>query len=158
MTKYEVKNGSRLLRFEGEQIATSSSARPGSPRWIEFALFKTDKGSYVLTRVGVSHVYHSSVCPLVGRYGLHEASVDDLPPIAVPCEECDPDYSDPIIYPETYRHWTLVTDDPETVLEALYKPDTRSNTKYLTRVAERLLEDASRVDPDIDQAYRIQYL
>lgn len=155
---YEVKNGARILRFEGEVLATSSSKRPGSPRWIEFSLFKTDKGSYVLSRVGVSHVYHSSVCQLVSRYGLHEASVDDLPPIAVPCEECDPDYSDPIIYPETYRHWTLVTDDPETVLEALYKPDSRSNTKYLTRVAERLLEDASRVDAAIDQAYRIEYI
>lgn len=155
---YEVKNGARILRFEGEVLATSSSKRPGSPRWIEFSLFRTDKGSYVLSRVGVSHVYHSSVCPLVGRYGLHEASVDDLPPIAVPCEECDPDYSDPIIFPETFRHWTLVTEDPETVLEALYKPDTRTNTKYLTRVAERLLEDASRVDAAIDQAYRIEYI
>ena len=155
---YEVKNGARILRFEGEVLATSSSKRPGSPRWIEFSLFKTDKGSYVLSRVGVSHVYHSSVCPLVGRYGLHEASVDDLPPIAVPCEECEPDYSDPIIFPETFRHWTLVTDEPETVLEALYKPDTRTNTKYLTRVAERLLEDASRVDAAIDQAYRIEYI
>ncbi len=155
---YEVKNGARILRFEGEVLATSSSKRPGSPRWIEFSLFKTDKGSYVLSRVGVSHVYHSSVCPLVQRYGLHEASVDDLPPIAVPCDECEPDYSDPIIFPETYRHWTLVTDEPETVLEALYKPDTRTNTKYLTRVAERLLEDASRVDAAIDQAYRIEYI
>lgn len=155
---YEVKNGNRILRFEGEVLATSSSKRPGSPRWIEFSLFKTDKGQYVLSRVGVSHVYHANTCPLVSRYGLHGASVDDLPPIAVPCEECDPDYSDPIIFPETYRHWTMVSDDADALVDALYMPDRDNGTRYLTRVAERLLEDASEVDPAIDQAYRVEYL
>lgn len=154
---YEVKNGNRILRFEGEVLAHSSSKRPGSPRWIEFSLFRTEKGQYVLSRVGVSHVYHSSVCPLVPRYGLHEASVGDLAPISVPCDECNPDYSDPIIYPETYRHWTLVTDEPDAVLDALYKED-RNGARYLTRVAESLLEDASAVDPALDQVYRVEYL
>lgn len=158
MTKYEVKNGSRLLRFEGQKLAFSSSRRNDSPRWIEFDLYKTVSGSYVLSRVGVSHVFHSSVCPLVEKYGLHESSVEDLGVDAVGCNECDPDFDDPILYPESFRYWTLVADDAETVLDALYQPDSRSRGRYLTRVAERLLEAASLLDPDIDQVYRVEYI
>ena len=157
MNELSVRNGNRTLRFSGDPLAFSSSKRAGSPRWIEFALFKTDKGDYVLSRVGVSHVYHSSTCPLVTRYGLHEAHVDALTVDSVPCEECKPYFADPIIYPETHRYWTLVTEEPGAILDALYKTD-KNNTRYLTRVAEQLLEKASEVDPAIDQVYRVEYI
>ena len=152
---YEVKNGNRILRFEGRHLAHSSSARYGSSRWIEFDLYKTNAGTYVLSRVGVSKIYHSSVCPLVARYGLHEASVDDLTRESVPCEECDPDLTDPVIYPEEYRHWTLVAEEPEAILDALYKED-HNGARYLTRVAERLLSVAAAQDASIDLVYRFE--
>lgn len=152
---YEVKNGNRILRFEGRHLAHSSSARHGSSRWIEFDLYKTNAGSYVLSRVGVSKIYHSSVCPLVARYGLHEASVDDLTRESVPCEECDPDLADPVIFPEEYRHWTLVAEEPEAILDALYKED-HNGARYLTRVAERLLSVAAAQDASIDLVYRFE--
>ena len=155
---YEVRNGNRVMRFEGRHLANSSSKRPGSPRWIEFDLYKTEGGKYVLSRVGVSHVYHSSVCPLVSRYGLHEAHSADLSPLAVPCEDCDADaVMDPMIFPETFRYWTLVSDEPEAILEALYKPD-GFGARYLTRVAERLLQAAAAQDADLDMVYRFEWV
>ncbi len=152
---YEVKNGNRVLRFEGRHLAHSSSERPGASRWIEFDLYKTNAGSYVLSRVGVSKVYHSSVCPLVLRYGLHEASWADLEADASPCEECEPDANDPVVYPEAYRHWTLRAEEPEAVLDALYKED-YNGARYLTRVAERLLQTAAAQDAEIDMLYRFE--
>lgn len=154
---YEVRNGNRIMRFEGRHLAFSSSKRPGSSRWIEFDLYKTEGGKYVLSRVGVSHVFHSSVCPLVSRYGLHEAHSDDLTTFAVPCNECRPDSLDPVVFPESYRYWTLVAEEPEAVLEALYKPDDYG-ARYLTRVAERLLQEAAAQDADIDMLYRFEYI
>ncbi len=154
---YEVRNGSRMLRFEGRKLASSSSKRPGASRWIEFDLYKTEGGKYVLSRVGVSHVFHSSVCPLVGRYGLHEAHSEELSTFAVPCLECKPDSLDPVIFPETFRYWTLVADEAEAVLEALYKPDD-FGARYLTRVAERLLQAAAAQDADLDMLYRFEYI
>lgn len=154
---YELRNGSRLLRFEGRHLAHSSSRRPESPRWIEFDLYKTDAGSYVLSRVGVSYVYHSVVCPLVQRYGLHEADITELDPDAVPCIECSPDSEDPAVFPETFRHWTLVSDEPEAILDALYKEDP-NGARYLTRVAERLLQGAAAQDAEIDLIYRFEYI
>ena len=152
---YEVKDGSRTLRFSGELLGKSSSRRPDSGRWIEFHLYKTDKGSYILSRVGVSNIFHSSVCPLVGRYGLHETDAQHLTDDAVPCEECRPSPAEPLVYPEEYRYWTLISDEPEAILSALYKPD-ESGARYLTNVARRLLEQAADLDPEIDLAYRIE--
>lgn len=153
---YEVKNGARTLRFEGVLLATSSSYRPGSSRWIEFSLYKTLAGNYVLSRVGVSHVYHSATCALVDRYGLHEADEDVLTDYSVPCEECDPEDA-PIVFPERFRYWTLTSVDAAAVVDALYKED-QNGARYLTKVADRLLETASARDPEIDQAYRVEYL
>lgn len=154
---YEVKDGSRTLQFEGKLLAESSSHRYGSTRWIEFKLYRTGSGSYVLSRTGVSLVYHAGACPLVGRYGLQEADVESLHAHAVPCPECQPTYDLPIVFPEKYRHWAQVSEDPEAVLEALYKYDD-NNARYLTKVAERLLETASESDSGIDSVYRIELI
>ena len=154
---YEVRNGNRVLRFEGRHLANSSSKRPGASRWIEFDLYKTEAGSYVLSRVGVSHIYHSMLCPLVDRYGLHEVEESELSVDAVPCEDCNPDDSEPLVYPELFRYWTLVSEEPDAILDALYKED-QNGARYLTRVAERLLQEAAAQDADIDMIYRFEYI
>lgn len=154
---YQVQNGRRLLRFEGRILSESDSWRQGSARWIEFTLYKTDGGSYVLSRVGVSLVYHASDCPLVARYGLHDMPSDELEEDATPCEECRPSGDEPIVFPEEYRYWTLVSEGPQAVVDSLYQRD-KSGSKYLTRVAERLLQEAAAQDADIDLIYRFDYI
>jgi hypothetical protein len=154
---YEVKDGSRTLQFEGELLAESSSWRYGSLRWIEFQLYKTRNGSYILSRVGVSIVYHGAACPLVKRYKLTEAVPDALKNQAVPCEECYPDSTLPVVFPEKDRTWAQVSDDAEAVLEALYKYDD-GGARYLTHVAQRLLEQASDVDQAVESVYRVEMI
>jgi len=155
---FQVKDGARTLQFNGQKLAASSSYRFGSNRWIEFSLYKTTEGKYILARVGVSNIYHTATCALVARYGLHETTPDLLDAKAVPCEECDPSSVDEIlVFPEKYRYWTLVSEEPEAVLEALYKTDD-FGARYLTKVAQRLLEDAADRDPEIDQAYRVEFI
>lgn len=154
---YEVKDGSRTLQFKGKLLGTSSSWRSGSNRWIEFRLFKTENGSYVLSRVGVSLVYHTGACPLVRRYGLQEIAVDELQKDSTPCPECRPTLEAPVIFPEKYRWWAQVSEDAEAVLKALYKYDD-NGAKYLTKVAERLLEEASEEDAQIDSIYRVELI
>jgi hypothetical protein len=96
---YQVKDGSRTLQFNGSLLGKSSSWRRGSTRWIEFELYQTENGSYVLSRVGVSLIYHGAACSLVKRYGLVEASPDDLSKDAIPCEECGPILTDlPLVF------------------------------------------------------------
>jgi hypothetical protein len=76
----------------------------------------------------------------------------------MPCEECQPTFEAQLVSPEKLRHWALVTDDPEAILDALYKYDDVNKTRYLTNVATRLLEDSSGQDPEIDSAYHIELI
>ena len=154
---YEVKDGSRTLQFNGKILGESSSWRRGSTRWIEFKLFKTENGSYILSRIGVSITYHGAACPLVKRYALTEAPVGELKEDAVPCEECYPNRSLPIIFPEKDRTWAQVSDDPTPVLDALYKYD-QGGARYLTNVAQRLLEQAAEQDEKIATIYRVEMI
>lgn len=155
MYQFQVKDGSRTLQFNGRLLGESSSWRRGATRWIEFALYRTDNGSYILSRVGVSLVFHGAACALVKRYGLVEGATEDLSLDAIPCEECNPSLELPMIFPEKNRTWAQVSDDPEAVLEALYKYD-QSGARYLTHVAQRLLESSAKHDDKIDDIYRIE--
>lgn len=152
---YEVKDGSRTLQFEGTLLGASSSFRRGSTRWIEFEIYRTDNGSYVLSRVGVSLVFHSGACPLVSRYNLTDMPVENLEEGATPCEDCSPTFDAPLVFPEKYREWAQVSDGPQAVLEALYKYDD-NGARYLTWVARRVLEEAASNDSEIDAIYRVE--
>lgn len=152
---YEVRDGARTLQFEGAMLGSSSSYRRGSTRWIEFELFRTESGSYVLSRVGVSTVFHSGACNLVEKYKLNGAAVETLDDAAIPCEQCQPTFDVPLVFPEKYRYWAQVSDAPQAVLEALYKYD-ENGARYLTWVARRVLEEAARNDEEISAVYRVE--
>lgn len=154
---FEVKDGARTLQFNGKRLGKSSSWRRGSTRWIEFELYRTESGSYVLSRIGVSLVYHGAACPLVKRYGLQEVEFTTLNTDALPCEECEPSEQAELVFPEKYRYWAQVSEDPEAVLDALYKYDD-GGARYLTNVAQRLLEAASEEDAKIDSIYRVELI
>ena len=152
-----VKDGARTLQFNGRLLGKSSSWRKGSTRWIEFELYKTESGSYILSRVGVSTVFHGSACPLVKRYGLSETSCDNLTQNAIPCEECRPDDSVDLVFPGKHRYWAQVSEEAVAVLDALYKYDD-GGARYLTNVAQRLLEEAAKVDANIAEIYRVEVI
>lgn len=153
----EVKDGARTLQFNGRLLGKSSSWRRGSTRWIEFELYRTESGSYILSRIGVSLVYHGSACLLVKRYGLNEISFEDLHKDAIPCEECRPTEEADLVFPEKHRHWAQVSEEPAAVLDALYKYDD-GGARYLTNVAQRLLEESSKNDDKILEIYKFEII
>lgn len=153
----EVRDGDRTLQFNGSLLAKSSSERRGSQRWIEFELYRTESGSYVLSRVGVSLIFHGAACRLVSRYNLDEKPSEELLVRSTPCEDCAPDNSLDFVFPEKYRYWAQVSDKPDAVLDALYKYDD-NGAKYLTSVAQRLLEEASRLDSKIANIYNYEII
>lgn len=154
----EVKDGPRVLRFDGEELGFSTSERPGADRWIEFTLYKTSgDGQYVLSRVGVSNLYHSPECRIARRGYLPERPVSELDQGMVPCRECRPSLADfPIVCVEQDKTWARVYQTPEAVLRGLMKPDKDSGSLYLTAVARRLLEDASESDRDLAGAFQVE--
>ena len=152
-----VKDGNRTLYVDGELLGSSTSYRHGSTRWIEFKLYKTISGQYVLSRIGVSIVYHGAACGLVINYNLQEMSRENLELNSIPCERCSPDDSIELIFPEKNRYWAQVSEQPSAVLDALYKYDD-NGARYLTNVAQRLLEDSAKKDKNIADVYRFEII
>lgn len=156
-----VRDGSRILKFSGRKISHSTSFDEGKHRWIEFDLFVTESGTYVLSRIGASRLVHLVKCSTVERNRIKEVPIGDVEMSnGVVCSECR---SSPgselstVIYPEVPRYWASVTDSAESVVDSLYKVDYNGN-KYMTDVAKRLLEDAIDYDQDIADAYLTEYI
>lgn len=152
-----VRDRDRTLQFNGTLLAKSTSESRGSTRWVEFELYRTESGSYILSRIGVSLVFHGAACPLVRKYNLQEAPTDSLEDSAIACRDCSPDESIGLVFPEKYRYWAQVSEKAEAVLEALYKYD-EYGTRYLTSVAQRLLEGASKLDAKLADVYNYEII
>jgi hypothetical protein len=151
----EVRDGTRILQFEGTRIASSSSQRPGAYRWIEFNLFRTIGGQYILSRIGHSLLFHQEPCLVIKRNNLKPG---DAVEGAMPCDLCSPSLTNGVaVFLEQPRYWAQVSDSPEAVLDALYKYD-EAGARYLTRVAQNLVTDAALVDNAMDSAYRIEHV
>lgn len=153
---YQVQDGSRTLKFDGALLAFSTSYRPGSPRWVEFSLYRTVGGQYVLSRVGETTLYHTVDCEIAHRNGLRSTPRAALNTGAAPCTVCSPERGDgDDIMQEVARHWAQVSDTADGIVDSLYRYD-EAGSRYLTTVARRLLEEASSVDAEIEEAYRIE--
>lgn len=153
-----VRDGQRVLQFDGELIGSSTSKRYGADRWIEFKLYKTTEGhQYILSRVGFSKLYHLPECEIAERSKLDEYNRADITDEDVPCKICKPEISLlPFVSFEREKHWARVYASPTEVIDGLMKVDVRSGNKYMTAVARRLLEDAGAVDDGIYESQNIE--
>lgn len=155
---YTIQDGARLLRFEGTQLAHSSSEDSGKTRWVEFSLYKTRSGKYVVSRIGVSKTFHRSTCAVVRRNNIDGLPAEVISESLHPCRECAPSrLTDTLLYPETPRYKAQICTTALGVVDSLKQYDSR-DTEYLTDVARRLLEDAAKVDEDISDAFYVEYL
>jgi hypothetical protein len=147
--EYIVRDGVRKRPLEGVKLAESSSRLPNKDRWVEFTLYKTTTGVYVLSRVGRSLTYHGKDCYTVARNKLSPVDGLELSGDYVPCPKCRPDRGDiDGVFPETPRYAAWSCQDPVGVISLLMKED-ENGTEYLTNVARRLLMDASEADSKI---------
>lgn len=155
---YTVKDGDRTLKFEGTELASSSSKSRGKYRWVEFKLFKTAGGDYVLYRLGATLYYHSGFCDVVRRNSIDPLPAEVISHNLQPCERCSPQRDvDTLLYPEISRHWAQVSTSADGVVASLKKYDD-NGTEYLTGVARRLLEEAAKKDEGISQAFYTEWI
>ena len=156
--RYQVKSGQQTLEFDGEKLATSSSQKPDSVRWVDFNLYITDAGTYVLERIGQTDVFHTMACKVVEKNKLKYDPKDPLLKRHVECEICLPDADYDTVVIEKPRYFALVTDSPAAVINALYKKDRDNNTRYMTYVSQKLIEEASNYDKRLEREYRTVYI
>lgn len=154
---YRIKNGNRIYAFDGTLLSSSTSQRQDSYRWVEFNLYITFGGSYVLERIGQTDIFHHIDCEVVERNKLKYNPEDqNLQDRHVPCEICDPDEDDDIVL-EKPRYFALVSEYPAAILEALHKK-AGDGARYMTYVTQRLIEDAALHDKRLAKAYSVEYI
>jgi hypothetical protein len=148
---FEVINSrNKIIKFDGKLIASSSSRRKDSNRWVEFDLYQTSGGAYILSRIGKSNIFHDPSCAVVERNRIKLGTISST---SVPCEECKPTADLETPYVEEYRYWAQVSETPEAVIDSLYRRDDLGIC-YLTGVAARLLEAAGKVNTQFSKNYK----
>lgn len=156
---HKIKDGLRELIIEGDLLSQSTSKAPGKDRWIEFKLFKTYSGVYVVSRVGYSMLFHAEDCKVVERNHLSPELAENMSEGEyTPCYKCNPVWFNPDgIFPEKPRYHAQVCQSARGVLEYLQKEEP-NGVVYLTNVARNLLESASQVDSGIRKAYMTEVI
>ena len=150
----KLNDGKRTLSFSGALLGKSSSFTKDSLRWIEFELYKTQAGQYILWRSGKSKVLHTIWC---------NKKLDSIPSNAIQldnfslCKKCHPSSVETYLSPELPRNKVINTKSANSVVKSLYMTD-ENDVKYLTKVATDLLEQASGVDEGICKAYKEEYI
>ncbi len=156
---HQVRDGSRLLTFEGARLGTVTSKRDGVPRWTEMSVFKTVGGQYVLEKVGRSVVTHMPGCPEILNPPLPRFQTEfpgEDPDEGFEFHECVPEeYNFPQLLVENQRYWATISSEPSEIVDALYRRRD-GGTRQLPRISIILLEEVTATDPDFGDDWRVE--
>ena len=106
----------RSIKFSGSLLGEASSKTDTSLRWVEFKLYKTKGGQYILWRIGKSRVYHTIWCnKKLDFYPSNTVVFSDL----IPCQKCQPSPDEEYVSPEMPRSKILTTKNAASVIKLL---------------------------------------
>jgi len=154
MTHFVVENGQQRLNFDGELLSFSSSKTMSKSRWIEFTIYCTNSGKFIISRIGKSLVYHTIGCPVVKR--SDDLRIKSISEDAIPCVQCNP-MDEMVFLPEKERTYASVSESAVGLIDGLYQFDDLGN-RYLTMVARNVIEDAAQKNKEIAKAYYEEYV
>lgn len=158
--KYRIKDGARAVEFDGEKLAESTSDDGKAQRWTDLTLYRTNSGLFVIHRVGRSVVYHAQDSRCTRQAQPTLASLLTADPDYIACRKCNPPdiYSAPqnvTVLVEQDRHAAIISETARGVVDVLHGKD-GNGTLFMTHTARQLIEEASRVNNDIRQAWEVQ--
>lgn len=154
---HQVRDGQRLITFEGVLLGEVTSRRPGVARWTEMYAYRTDGGAYVLEKVGLSTVCHMPGCvemkPGLPRFQTEHPG-EDPDHGFVFHEDCVPEeYDFTRLLVEQTRYWAKITKDPAEILAALERR--RDGVVTLPRIGSELLALVSAADPEFGDFWMV---
>jgi hypothetical protein len=118
-------------------------------RWQDVAIFRTEAGKYIASRVGRTVVFHA-----LDGCGYGEVSTDrddDLEP----CPVCGPDLDAPRFRVEQDRFTAHVSETPQGIIESLTSIDA-DGVSYRPRVVQEALREAAGNDRALKEAMSIR--
>lgn len=162
--KHTILNGDRVMTFEGELLASSTSFHPGSYRWLEVAIYRTDAGNYIYQTIGRSRVFKLALderqpgAKLVDSSLLEEmAGAGKITVGGRGSQLTLSDVQNQRVIFETDRHRAVHSISAEGVVEAAKVRD-RENILFLTKTAEECLRAAAAKDEGIQNAFFVEHV
>lgn len=150
--RISVRDGARVLRFDGDLIASLSSKRPGAPRWSQISLYRLRSSGYVVEKVGYSAVTHDPGCLKVrsDMPAWADAHPEEREIGRVPCLECQPDMSemDAQLRLERTRHRAFVVPDAIGLVDLL-----TGDRDVVPALITRVLDAAAACDERVEQVW-----
>lgn len=144
---HQVRDGARLLTFDGELLGHITSGDKDKTRWTEMSVYKTTSGTYILEKVGKSIVTHMPECVEIrGEIPRFQTAHPGADPDDFEYHDCVPDeYDFTKLLVELDRYWATIAEDPQQIIEALYRK--RDGVRHMPRISIELLEKLGNVDP-----------
>lgn len=161
MTRFDLSDGPRSVRFSGANLATVDADDGERIRWIELSLFKTLAGKYIVHQVGKTVVYHRNDGTCKPKL-FNLMRYYDLPEESAPCPVClPPDVAverdidgDVEVRYEADLSRVIIYNDVPSLIAGL--ENTRpQGRRYHSKVARDLLVTASEKDQDIREAFLV---
>jgi hypothetical protein len=157
-TNWSVRDGARIVTFDGVCLAEISSARSGVARWTDMALYLTNSGKYVMTKVGRSKVLHEPGCSAIkGKLNLFMDEFPDGDPERDGFEfhTCvgESYYMDNLLVEQT-RYWVFIGDSAQALVDSLYRNS--DGMRFIPRMNIMLIEEAMLKDNAIAEAYQVE--
>jgi hypothetical protein len=157
--QHTARDGRRVITFQGELVASASSANPSSKgRWTELRVYRSKGGSWIVEKVGRSTVVHEPGCERVQTEKLprfQEAHPGHDPDDGYVFCECVPEvYDFTTLLAEEDRYWASICQDVDALVEAVHRR--KNGTRRLPYFAQGVLEALSERYPEVASAYRVE--
>jgi len=153
------RDGRRVITFQGELVASASSANPSSNgRWTELRVYRSKGGSWIVEKVGRSTMVHIPGCDRVQSDKLprfQEAHPGQDPDDGyVYCECVGDEYDFTTLLVEEDRYWASVCDSVDALVEAVHRR--KGGTRRLPYFAQGVLDTLSERYPEVAAAYQVE--
>lgn len=169
MAHTELRDGDRIVHFDGELIGQATSeytpSRFHKVRWTEIRIYRTTDAKYVITKIGKSRVVHARENCKVLKNNEDPLTKVDLDDPSADYEFCDPQLPDwqqcwtdesldraSYGYLENVHAAVTPADNPAGAIAACYSRD-RQGVFSLSWLAKQALENAFDNDDDLEFAY-----
>lgn len=154
--RFTVKDGNRIISFDGEKLAEVSSRWGDKIRWSEFALYKAVGDQYVLSKIGRSILCHVDGCsvtkPGLPRFQTEHVGLDPDDDGFEYCD-CVPDeYDYTQLLVERSWMYACVSTDIKDIIHQLFRK--KDGSQLLTKIGLSLLEEAAKIDGHVGLALK----
>jgi hypothetical protein len=149
-----IRDGGRLLQFQGVVLGSATSQRGSAPRWSELVVYRVAGGDYLISKIGRSTVAHRPDCLRVNHRmvtwkAAPQHGEDRVQRVG--CRDCHPDLSHGIAADtmlEVTRYRAILAHDAESAAQSLLGDRA---ALLMPQIVRDVLAQCAQADPNFSR-------